>query len=158
MGWSQLSLPRTLANTSPLSQWKILLTASPDRSHTRHSWPRFTIQGRFQISRARENMFLNAHRHTRTRPSIWFFSRQFVQILLVGPSTLANEWICCFLQISICLAIRYRKYVINKNHTFQFRLKNYYKNSAKMIWTNTRTSSRDILQMIFLLVELSVLV
>ena len=37
----------------------------------------------------------------RTRPSIWFFSRQFVQILLVGPSTLANEWICCFLQISI---------------------------------------------------------
>ena len=68
MGWSQLSLPRTLANTSPLSQWKILLTASPDRSHTRHSWPRFTIQGRFQISRARENMFLNAHRHTSPPP------------------------------------------------------------------------------------------
>ena len=37
----------------------------------------------------------------RTRPSIWFFSRQFVKILLVGPSTLANEWICSFLQMSI---------------------------------------------------------
>ena len=49
-----LSLPRTLVNASPSESMENLLTACTARSCTRHSWPRFTIQGHLQINRARE--------------------------------------------------------------------------------------------------------
>ena len=59
-----------------------LLTACTVRSCTRHSWPRFTIQGHLQISRAREiHIFKRASSHV--TPPGWKDAHSAVPVSLI---------------------------------------------------------------------------